>query len=73
MENMEPIQLNSELSESKEEEKSKLKNSFHLLSNKNNDFLITFDLEEKSLSVSACDNKLIKNFYKENFSLQYLK
>ena len=74
MEYMEPIESNSECQETKGETPSpKLKKSFNILSDKKNDFLITLETEKDLLIITACNDKFIKNYYKEKFSLQYLR
>ena len=74
MENMEPIESNLEYQEIKGETPSpKLKKSFNILSDKRNDFLITLETEKDLLIITACNDKFIKNYYKEKFSLQYLR
>ena len=74
MENMEPIESNSDYQEIKGETPSPISlKSFHILSDKRNEFLITLETEKDLLIITACDNKFIKNYYKEKFSLQYLR
>ena len=74
MEYMESIESNSECQETKGETPSpKLKKSFNILSDKNNNFLISLESKKDLLTIIACDNKFIKNYYKEKFSLQYLR
>ena len=74
MEYMEPIASNSECQKTKgETPEPKLQKSFNILSDKNNDFLITLDSDKDLLTITACDNKLLKNYYIEKFSLQYLR
>jgi len=74
MEDMEPIESNSDYQEINGETPSpKSLKLFNILSDKNNIFLITLEPEIDLLNITACDNKLIKNYYKEKFSLQYLR
>ena len=65
------IKSNSEYQETKVE--TEAPKSFHILSDKNNDFLITLEKDKDLLTITACKNNFIKNFYKETFTLQYLR
>ena len=76
---MEIYELEPETNLKMKEEKEKQQNSkfnFHILSLNKNDFEITLELEEESIIIYAnCQekNKNTKIYYKEEFTIQYLR
>ena len=71
---MEP-ETNLKFNEGKEKLKDNQKFNFHLLSLNKIDYEITLELGKESIIIYACSqekNKNIKNYYKEEFTIQYL-
>ena len=68
-------ETNLKFIEGKENLKDNQKFNFHLLSLNKTDYEITLELGKESIIIYACSqekNKNIKNYYKEEFNIQYL-